>query len=120
MVCHHVAALWRACVRAQQVIVFILGGSTYEEAKAVAEWNDRNPQASKQASKPPSLACPAGRPAGAFSACACASGGAGSGMGFAVHWAGKQMHPPHTHKQGPQTTLLMHALARSTAPTVAT
>lgn len=28
----------------REVIVFIIGGSTFEEAKAVAEWNDRNPQ----------------------------------------------------------------------------
>lgn len=27
----------------REVIVFILGGSTFEEARAVAEWNDRNP-----------------------------------------------------------------------------
>lgn len=27
----------------REVIVFILGGSTYEEAKAVKEWNERNP-----------------------------------------------------------------------------
>eukprot|EP00798_Chlamydomonas_sp_ICE-L_P025257 gene25257-10905_t len=28
---------------AREVIVFIVGGSTYEEAKSVAEWNERNP-----------------------------------------------------------------------------
>lgn len=26
----------------REVIVFVVGGTTYEEAKAVAEWNDKN------------------------------------------------------------------------------
>lgn len=34
--------LWRA-LDCMQVIVFIVGGSTFEEAKAVADWNERNP-----------------------------------------------------------------------------
>lgn len=27
----------------REVIVFVVGGTTYEEAKAVYDWNDRNP-----------------------------------------------------------------------------
>jgi hypothetical protein len=27
----------------REVIVFVIGGTTYEEAKAVADWNERNP-----------------------------------------------------------------------------
>ena len=27
----------------REVIIFIVGGSTYEEARAVADWNDKNP-----------------------------------------------------------------------------
>ncbi len=28
----------------REAIVFIIGGTTFEEAKAVADWNERNPQ----------------------------------------------------------------------------
>lgn len=28
---------------AREVIIFIIGGSTYEEAKAVRDWSDKNP-----------------------------------------------------------------------------
>ncbi len=27
----------------REVVVFIVGGTTHEEAKAVSEWNERNP-----------------------------------------------------------------------------
>jgi vacuolar protein sorting-associated protein 45 len=27
----------------REVIVFVVGGTTFEEAKAVADWNERNP-----------------------------------------------------------------------------
>jgi vacuolar protein sorting-associated protein 45 len=42
------AAGWAAAYRARlptEAIVFIVGGSTYEEAKAVAEWNAAGPRA---------------------------------------------------------------------------
>eukprot|EP00879_Flechtneria_rotunda_P021728 GHRR01022912.1.p1 GENE.GHRR01022912.1~~GHRR01022912.1.p1 ORF type:complete len:518 (+),score=165.74 GHRR01022912.1:467-2020(+) len=42
------ALSWQAAYKQRpprEAIVFILGGSTYEESKAVAEWNARGPQA---------------------------------------------------------------------------
>jgi len=44
----HEALSWQAAYKQRppaEAIVFIVGGSTYEEAKAVAEWNSRGPQA---------------------------------------------------------------------------
>jgi vacuolar protein sorting-associated protein 45 len=38
---------WQAAYKQRapsEAIVFVVGGSTYEEAKAVAEWNSRGPQ----------------------------------------------------------------------------